>query len=301
MGKKDIRATRVVYKYPSLRIYAEDCGEVEAKLNADATVMTLQANKEKGMDLVLQRTNAPDSVPERLRENDFAPHAGADLQGCWKADLEGFPLDAKIAAQSGGGYRGELDFPALGANHWPVAVIDSRPRRPWVTFKMMCGMGMFQGKPNASGSEIIGSLFVHSAGIGVTFTRAEYRAEETPPESAYGFSAQTDLQGHWKTEVDANLLTILSDGRLKKFPLDLDIAEAADGMYSAALVAPLSVLVGGGEPMAATDFQHPLPNVHLEWKWVGGTFDGILEDGKLAGKWNEGGISVGMTFERQAR
>jgi RNA polymerase sigma factor (sigma-70 family) len=303
LGKKDIRATRVEYKYPSLRIYAEDWGQLEAKLNADATVMTLQANKEKQMDLVLQRTHAPDAVAERLRENDFAPRAGADLQGYWKAEVWGFPLDWKIAAQSGGGYRGELDFPMLGANHWPMAVIDSRPGRPWVTVKTMRGVTMFQGKPDASGSEIIGTLYAPPFGYyEVTFTRAEYRAEATPPESAYAFSAKTDLQGHWKTEVDASLLTILTDGRLKKFPLDLDIAKAGDGTYSAALVVPLSVLVGGGEPMPATDFEHPLPNVHLAW--VGGmvgTFDGKLVEGKLAGKWNEGGISVGMTFERQAR
>jgi RNA polymerase sigma factor (sigma-70 family) len=306
LGKKDIPATRVVYKYPTLRIYAGDWGQFEAKLNADATVATVQANRERHIDLVLQRTNAPDAVPERLRESDFAPRAGADLQGYWKSDVMWVPIYAKIAAQSGGGIRGELDIPALGANHWPIAVIDSRPGRPWVTFKIMCGVGMFQGKPNASGSEVIGNIYVDGAAVPATFTRAEYRAEATPPESAYAFSAKTDLQGHWKTEVDASLLTILTDGRLKKFPLSLDIAKAADGTYSAALVAPMSVLIGWGGPMPATDFKHPLPNVHLEWKSIWGTFDGKLVDGKLvdgklAGKWNEGGISVGMTFERQAQ
>jgi hypothetical protein len=54
-------------------------------------------------------------------------------------------------------------------------------------------------------------------------------------------------------------------------------------MYSAALVAPLSVLVGGGEPMAATDFQHPLPNVHLEWKWVGALSTGYWRTANLPG------------------
>jgi hypothetical protein len=192
-------------------------------------------------------------------------------------------------------------MPGLGMNHWPSAVIDSRPGRPWVTFKVMCGVAIFQGKPNASGSEVVGTLYLGGNGIPVTFARAEYRAEETPPESAYAFSAQTDLQGHWKTQVDANLLTILTGGRLKKFPLDLDIAKTGDGTYSAALVAPLSVLIGGGDPMPATDFKHPLPNLHLEWQWMGGTFDGTLAEGKLVGKWNEGGMSVAMTFERQRR
>jgi RNA polymerase sigma factor (sigma-70 family) len=303
LGKRDIRATSVTYKYPLLRLYMGDWAKCEAKFNAQATAMTLQFNKERELDLVLERTNAPDAMPERLTEGDFSPRAGADLQGFWKADLTtlGISADWKIAAQSDGGYRGELDLPALGANHWPVTVIDSRPARPLVTFKSMCGVGMFQGKLNSDGTEIAGTFFVGGAGISATLKRADYRPERAPAESDFLFTARTELQGHWKTVVDASLVSIVTGGRLEKFPVDLDIAKAVDGTYSAGLVAPLAELAGAGDPIPATDFKHPLPDVHLEWKRVGATFDGKLAEGKLSGRWNEGGVSFAVTFDRRAQ
>jgi hypothetical protein len=134
-----------------------------------------------------------------------------------------------------------------------------------------------------------------------TFSRAEYRPEEAPPETDYAFSAATDLQGHWTTKVDASLLTIVSDGMLKKIPLDLDIAKAADGTYSAALVEPLAEFFGAGDPIPAADFKHPLPSVHLKWPLLRAAFDGKLSEGKLLGKWTVAGQSFAVTFEMRAQ
>jgi RNA polymerase sigma factor (sigma-70 family) len=303
LGKKDIRATHVTYKYPRVRFYMGDWGQCEAKLNSDATAMTLDFGLKREMDIVLQRTDTPDAVPERLTESEFAARPGENLQGYWKGNIIGFgpPAYLKIAAQSDGGYRGELNLPALGVNHWPVAVIDGRPGRPFVTFKLTCSVGMFQGRLNESGTAIVGNAFSSGIGLPGAFTRANYRPEKTPPESDYAFSTETDLQGHWTTEVDASLLTIVADGRLKKIPLDLDIAESANGTYSATLASPLAELFGAGDPIPATVFKHPLPDVQLNWRWVAAAFDGKLEDGKLVGKWNEGGESFAVTFERTAQ
>jgi hypothetical protein len=97
------------------------------------------------------------------------------------------------------------------------------------------------------------------------------------------------------------LLTIVSDGTLKKIPLDLDIAKAADGTYSAALVEPLAEFLGAGDPIPATDFRHPLPSVHLKWIALEAAFNGELSQGKLFGKWTVAGQSFAVTFERRAQ
>lgn len=158
---------------------------------------------------------------------------------------------------------------------------------------------MFQGRLNESGTEMVGNVF-RGGGSGIAMlNRAQYRPEVTPPETAYAFSAKTDLQGRWTTEIDANLLTITTDGKLKKIPLDLEIAKADDGTYSAALVVPLAELFGAGDPIPATNFQYPLPNVHLAWRWLRAVFNGKLADGKLSGQWNEAGQSFAVTFERR--
>jgi hypothetical protein len=283
-----------------VRFCLGDWGQCEVKLNASATAMTFESHRGRVLDLVMQRTNAPDAAPEPLQESEFAAGTGGDLQGYWEGGWRPvFPVNLKVAAQSNGGYRGELDLPGLGVSRWPVTVTASGTGRPLVTFEAMCGVGMFHGRLNSRRTRMIGILAL-GAENPFTFSRAEYRPEQTPPESDYACSAATDLQGHWMTEVDASLLTIVSDGMLKKIPLDLDIAKAADGTYSAALVEPLAEFFGAGDPIPATDFQYPLPSVHLQWPLLRAAFDGELSGAKLFGKWTEAGQSFAVTFERRA-
>lgn len=226
LGKRDIRATRVTYNYPYVRFYLRDWGQCEAKLNANATTMTFEFNRGWELDLVVQRTNAPDAVPERLRPGEFSTGTVASLQGYWEGGwMPFFPVNLKVMAQSDGGYRGELDMPGLGVNHWPVTVTDSGPGRPLVTVESPCGIWNFQGRLNSHRTRMIG-IFPLGSGFPFTFSRANYRPEEAPLESDYAFIADTDLQGHWTAEVDAGLLTVVSDGRLKRIPLGMDIAKA---------------------------------------------------------------------------
>ncbi len=302
LGKRDIRATRVIYKYPYVQFYLGDWGQCEAKLNANATAMTFELDRKLGLNLVLQRTNSPDAVPERLTQGEFTTRTGGNLQGYWQGGWAPiFSVNLKVVAQSDGGYRGELDIPQLGVSHWPFDITNSGPGQPLVTGEPWCGVGHFQGRLNSRGTRVIGILGL-GGGVPFAFTRAEYRPEETPPpEHDYAFSAETDLQGHWAAEVDASLLAIVSDGTLKKIPLDLDIAKATDGTYSAALVEPLAEFVGAGGPMPATDFKHPLPDVHLKWIAARTAFDGELSHGKLVGKCTVAGQSFAVTFERRSQ
>jgi hypothetical protein len=125
-----------------------------------------------------------------------------------------------------------------------------------------------------------------------------YHPEAPPAESDYTFDSPLQLQGHWKAAVNANLLRIVTKGQINKFPLGLDIAKRPDGGYSTALVAPLATLVGANDPIPADDAQYSLPQVHLEWNWLRGVFDGRLSNGRLIGKWTEGPLSFTITFVR---
>ena len=182
----------------------------------------------------------------------------------------------------------------FGASHLPVAVVE---KQPLITFKPLSGAGMFQGKLNPAGTELAGMFYIDGYAVHAAFKRMDYHPEIPPVESEYAFHSNTELQGHWKTAVNANLLRIITKGQISKLPLGLNIAKQSDGGYSAALVAP-AVLLGGDDPIPPNNAQYPLPRVHLEWKWLGAAFDGRLSEGRLVGKWKEGPLSFTMTFVR---
>ncbi len=294
VGVKGMRATRVSYDFPTLHLDMENWADCEATFNPSGSEMTARFHG-LGAVAVLKRTDTPDAVPEPLADADFAAHTGSDLQGYWEGTPYGFPMSWKIARQTDGGYRGELGWPALGANHLPVAVVEKQSQ---VTFRPLSGAGMFQGKMNPTGTEIAGMFYLGGRTLPVVFKRVDYHPETPPAESDYAFNSKMELQGHWKTAVNANLLRIITKGQISEFPLGLDIARQPDGGYSAALVAPLATLLGAGDPIPANNAQYPLPRVHLEWKWLAATFDGRLSDGRLTGKWTEGKLSFTMTFAR---
>src|SRR6185312_2877524 len=63
--------------------------------------------------LTLEKTMTPDSVPEPLAQEDYAPRQGSDLQGIWKGTVtnksSSFRLYLKIAEPTNGNFRAELD------------------------------------------------------------------------------------------------------------------------------------------------------------------------------------------------
>ena len=293
LGVKDVRVSHVVYDFPAVRLDLGGWVNAEATLNARATEMTLRLGTNC---VILERTNAPDSVPELLEAEDFAPRGGSDLQGYWKGEINQVPpFNLKIAGQSDGGFRGELEIPSLGAPHIPVTVTENQT---WVIVKARSGLIMFQGRVDDTGTRIDGGAFFNGLAMPIAFQRAKYKGEPPIAESSYSFQSNTDLQGHWHTAVDVNLLQLLTKGRLKKFPLDLDIARLPDGAFSAALAMPLGSLVGLSAPIPASRFEHPLPNLRVLWDDWHLSFDGKLTDGKLVGKWKRGDLSFTLTFER---
>lgn len=292
LGLKDTRITKIAYDFPSLRLDFEPWVAVKGTVHAEGTKITLQSEP----PLVLERTNTPAAVPERFTETDYAPRAGAALQGCWKMDFHGQPVYWKITEISDRGFRGELDNPLVGENHKPFAVTYQPPA---VTLRVLYGTCIYQGQINDARTEITGSLLQNGQSTPYTLKRVDYHPDPPRLETEYAFRSKTELQGHWKTTLDSRLAAKFGTGRVKQFPVNLDIARSPDGAFSAALVVPLAAFVGLGDPIPATDFQYQLPNVRVEWEPLGGAFEGTLQDGKLVGRLRLWNATVPLTFERR--
>jgi RNA polymerase sigma factor (sigma-70 family) len=292
---KGIPFSKVLYDFPTLRLEAEPWASCKATLNAAVTEMTIP----DGTNLiVLTRTAAPDTVPEPLTEGDFTPRNGSDLQGYWRCPGNTLSANLKIAESRDGSFRGALDVPKMGVKDNPVSVSYNRPT---IKLKALDGWIMFQGKINDAGTEIKGSgMFWGGTIFPETFKRAAYQPQPAPAESEYSFSSQADLQGHWKATAKA--------GPWKKLPVALDIARLPDGTFSAVLAAPNSLgwddvpffssIQGMNDPIPATNFQHELPNVRMEWTGGDIGFDGKLKNGELTGKLHVGDDSYKLAFER---
>jgi RNA polymerase sigma factor (sigma-70 family) len=293
LGIKDIRLTKVRYDFPTVHFDWEPWTSFEATVNAEGTELTFPG----GSPVVMERTNAPDTVQERFTESDYAPRAGSALQGCWAGDFRGQPVYWKIAESKEGTFRGELDNPLVGENHKPFSVSYHRPD---VTLTVLYGTGIYQGQLNGAGTEITGYWLQRGKYTPITLKRVEYQPETTHAENEYAFRSKTDLQGHWKAVMDSRVASKqLNLGELKRFPVNLDIAKLPDGTISAALVLPLTAFMGLGDPMPASDIEQQLSNVRVEWKKLNALFSGSLNKGKLTGTLRLFGASVPLTFERQ--
>ncbi len=289
LGRKDIQADGVVYKYPTLEIVLSPRTTYHGIVNARATQITFEGS------VMLKHTTTPAAIPEPLADSDFAPKKDSVLQGYWKGTLgtkpDSLPLNWKIAGQADGTFRAEMDNPMRGANGQPASVVYHPPE---VKLILMTGSGMFQGELNNANTELTGSWVQGGISMPSVFRRADYEAERaSEPIKDYSHASKNDLQGHWKGS------WILPLGKVKvSIRYALDIAKLPDGTFAATL-ANLDQL-GNSDPIPASDFQYSPPALHMSWKWADDTkYDGKLENGKLVGTWSEGGGGFPLVFERE--
>jgi RNA polymerase sigma factor (sigma-70 family) len=295
MGKKDVAMGRVIYDYPSLRIERSPRDTWNLKVNADATQMVLDHATHfiQPDPVLLMRTSAPDSVPERLAQSEFAPRAGSGLQGYWKGAIgdgpDALPVNLKIAELSDGTFRAEGDNPMQGADGQPATVTYNRPL---VKLALATGAGIFQGAVNSNDTEVIGSWIQGGQSVPAIVQRADYHAEHAQDaDNSYSFNSGHDLQGHWKGSWVVTLA-----GTKATIRMGLDIAKLPDGSYAATLSNVDDF--GKNDPTPTSEFHYDPPDLRMEWKWKGGTYEGKLNDGKLVGTWFQSGGGFPLIFER---
>ena len=200
LGRKDVPMGKVVYDYPSLSIERNPRDTWKLKLNADATQMIWDhyIHFIQPDPVLLTRTATPDTVPDRLTENDFTPRIGSDLQGYWEGGEAGTgsdaePVDLKIAEPTDGTFRAEADTPMNGTQGRPLTVTYSRPT---VKLSATSGSGNVHRKINRANTEITGFLIQGGQSIPATVKRADYQAEHAhDADKDYSFNSDNDLQG----------------------------------------------------------------------------------------------------------
>jgi RNA polymerase sigma factor (sigma-70 family) len=298
MGIKDDPMADVVYDYPNL-VFTHNVLRHEIwnlTVNAAATEMVWSnfINFIEPDPVLFTRTITPDPVPDPLAESDFAPATGSDLQGYWEGEVgtgtNAVPIDLKIARQTDGTYRAEGDSPMQGIQGRPVLVSYNSPL---VKIAPADGAGTFSGQLNDSGTAISGSWTQDGLSSPAVIERADYQAQHAhDADKDYSFTSQEDLQGHWKGTWTVTIGTTTVQIRYV-----LDIAKLPDGSYSATLTSPDQF--GAKAPAPTSDFQYSSPHLHLEWKWIGGAFDGRLEKGRIVGTWSESGGGWPLVFERE--
>ncbi len=314
LGRTNVPVAKVVYNFPNIQliIYPQRNMVYSGKVNARATGMNFSG-------VVLRRILKPSPAYAPLGESDFAPQTGSTLQGYWKGGIilsngrypdglggqqlanrdnwhgepintsSTLPLDLKIAEVDDGTFRAVLDSPMQGADGQPASLTYSSGS---VKLALNSNAGEFQGALDITGQEIKGSWIQGGKTLPAFFQRADYQDEVAQREAEnFSHSSATALQGHWK----GTWHLIFGTNNIA-IPLTLDIGKMPDGTYQAAL-ANLQQL-GNDAPIPTSNFEYTPPDLHMEWQWAGGAYDGILDDGKIIGKWEEGGSEFPLVFER---
>jgi hypothetical protein len=178
-----------------------------------------------------------------------------------------------------------------GASGLPVSVAYTRPT---VELMLTSRNGRFEGNINSANTEITGSWIQAGQSTPATLKRADYHAEHIQDaERDYSFNSKDDLQGHW---AGSWIVTLAQTKAPIRFALD--VAKLPAGSYSAAL-ANIDEF-GHDAPMPTPDFHYEAPKLRMQWKWAGGSYEGILQNGKLIGAWFQGGGGFPLVFERTA-
>lgn len=288
---KDLPVDNFTYDYPKVHLETRTIGFVfDGSMSADATAMTGRW-KQSGVsgDLVLGKTNNPDTIQEPLTQADYSPRNGSDIQGLWQGTLNTpngiqLHLKLKIAQQSDGTYRAALDSVDQGANDIPASSITYD--RPTLKMEYNGIAGSFQGDLGANSTRIAGTWTQGGKSLPLTFTQASIAAENLKDmDKNYIYNSPDDLQGHWKGALQIQGVTL---------HLVFNIAQMPDGTYSSSLQS----LDQGGAEIQASDIIYNAPKVKLDWKGIGGTFNGTLKNGKLSGTWIQGRLVMPLKMER---
>jgi RNA polymerase sigma factor (sigma-70 family) len=165
------QATSFIYDYPSVRFDAGQNVAYQGKLKPNANQISgIFRTRSFSVPILLKRTSAPPAAPVPLARNEYAPQAGSDLQGTWKAALGRVRLTIKIAEPSPGIFRAELDNLTAPWRGQPLVVTYNPPE---VKLLVASGAGMFQGEVRSGNTEMVGNWIQNGRQTPVTLNRAD--------------------------------------------------------------------------------------------------------------------------------
>jgi hypothetical protein len=285
-GVRNIPVSKIVYNYPAFHFEMQSVGGIyDGSLNPAADEIS-GTWKQGNATLPLAFKHVTNAVAEALSEDAFAPRADSDVQGIWKGALQlkegtALRLNFKIAEQPPGTFQIRLDSVDQGVKDIEAS---SASYQDHVLKAEFAGLnGSFEGR--VDGREIAGTWAQAGSSLPLILERADATGEtEQEPIKNY-YIGRNNLPGHWKGTLQVQNV---------KLRVVFNIAQLPDGSLAATMDSPDQ----GATDLPATTVQHTPPNVKIEWKGIGGVFNGTLKNGKLTGKWRQGGAAFPLNLSR---
>ncbi|MEO8426891.1 MAG: hypothetical protein ABI651_07250, partial [Verrucomicrobiota bacterium] len=298
-GAKDIPVTSILYNDPALQLELEGLAAAyRGSLNKAAT--EISGNWEQGgrtLPLAFRRTRAA-AASATPTEESFAFTKGSkpDIRGYWKGELDvqgiKLRLALKIARAADGTYSGTMDSLDQGARDLPITTIAFKSPTVKLDWKLL--NASFGGKLNKDATQMSGNWTQGPRSFPLVFERTDQPPTAMPSQEQLSFDTppggSPDIRGYWqgKLEIDPVSLRLL-----------LKIGKAPDGSYAGTLDSPDQ----GSKDLPMTSITFTSPSVRLEWKAIGGSFQGDLnqEGTQMSGNFSQLGRNNPMTFDRVAQ
>jgi len=297
-GVRESPVSKLVYDYPAIHIEQKAIGfTYDATLNPRTMEMSGTWKQGKGSGPFAMKLNAlPDAFPEPMAESDYTPRDDSVLQGYWTGTLKPenrtIRVALKIADRGDGTFRVAGDSPDQGAKGVEATAVTWH--RPTVRIEFGGIGGYFEGTVDESDRMITGKWMGGGKPLPLIVERARPGSvagldEASEAQKDYSHIGPNDLPGHWQGTLDVKKAGV-------KLRLALNIAKMPDGKFSATMI---SLDQGGGEiPASLVEFNSP--DVNMEWGGIGGSFQGKLGNGKIAGTWRQNGSELPLVFERDS-
>jgi hypothetical protein len=286
----DISVSKIEYDYPTVTVELSSLGaNYVAKLDATGKQMVGDWKQAKmTFPLTLERTANPDKISEPMAESDYQPGAGP--QGAWQGALQingvSLRLKFRFGTNSDGTWRGEMDSVDQGVKALVASSVEFDA--PTVKVKFSQIGGAFEGDLDAPRNHLDGTWTQVGKEFPLKLARGDTAPEAAASEEDYEFTSPTEMQGHWW-----GTLVI----KTTKLRIVFHIAKAPGPSYTAALESPDQ----GGGRVPASSASSEGTKIHLEWKALGASYDGELQDGRLEGTFTQAGMTMPLKMERNAK
>jgi len=199
------------------------------------------------------------------------------IVGDWQGTLHAGPQDLRlilhITQLDGGALHATMDSVDQGANGIPVSSITFKDSK--LSFTSDAVHGSYEGTADKDLNTIKGT-WTQSAPLPLNFERAKKHTEAKP----------SDIDGAWSGSLDAGGT---------KLRIVFHIKNTGEG-----LTATMDSPDQGGYGIAASKVTRDGASLRIEWKNIGGAFDGKLDKDlqTLDGTWSQGGGSAPLTLKR---
>ena len=193
-------------------------------------------------------------------------------------------IDIDIAKAAGGGLEATFGQPAQNIKGLPLGKVSVDG--PSISFELKAnGGGLFKGTV-AEAKKISGQFITTEGGFAIPFdlARTGDAQIQAPPKSA---AIGKELEGTWTG-------TIEFEG--KKERLVLKLANRPDGTAAGTVLD-----LDGSNVEIPIGMTQTAANVTIEVAAVNASFTGVLNGNELSGTWNQGPLTLPVSFTRGAK